>query len=625
MKQNRKNRLISLVMAFAMLLSYIPGAVWAVDATTDIKAIQKPTGISIVEDYDDYVGANWLEMLDLPETVTVTLANNTTQEVPVTWDSSSLDTRTTGYYSLPGTLALPAGATNGQNLEVSITVQVRAYKNLISNPSFEDGITNWRTRGLGSYIATDYPKSGTNALMFGTNAGGLDFWNTDNAALASRVALQGAGQYYFAVNVRQTPDATANVTNFYARIHYVNPTNGSTSSPALAPNGDGNKITVSKDGYTKTSGICTLAGDVTWLRIRCYASKSVSTTWETTGLRFDDVELVALKVALKAEPAAVAQIKTELLSRAVILDYPKYVENWKSELNLPATVEVLTDNGSTVSVGVTWSYAGLDFTKYGKYTLVGKLDDSSFPNPKELTVQQTIYVSKASNIIPNGDFENGTANWSGWMASGIADPSKKGNQILLVKKSQMSTSVAGSMALYENADGISKLVEAAAASGAGQYYYAVDAMSAPFDAQTPARSDVEAWLDLRVSTAGAATNIISGASTAKTKLSTTEWTTISTLVNMDSSWNWMRTDIKSNATAAEPGAIYLDNFRLVPINVPIAKGQEPADIEEILEEVPVRAVVQDYDQYAGEFWQSALGLPAAVQVRTANGIYAFSG
>ena len=121
-------------MVVAMLLSYIPGAVWAVDATTDIKAIQKPTGISIVEDYDDYVGANWLEMLDLPETVTVTLANNTTQEVPVTWDSSRLDTRTTGYYSLPGTLALPTGVTNGKNLTVAITVQVRQYSNLIANP-----------------------------------------------------------------------------------------------------------------------------------------------------------------------------------------------------------------------------------------------------------------------------------------------------------------------------------------------------------------------------------------------------------------------------------------------------------------------------------------------------------
>ena len=97
-----------MALTLAMLLSYIPGAVWAVDSTTDIKAIQKPTGISIVEDYDDYLGDSWLEQLGLPASVTVTLADNTTTQLPVTWDASILDTRTTGYYSLPGTVTLPA-------------------------------------------------------------------------------------------------------------------------------------------------------------------------------------------------------------------------------------------------------------------------------------------------------------------------------------------------------------------------------------------------------------------------------------------------------------------------------------------------------------------------------------
>ena len=46
-------RIASLVLAALMLLSYVPAAAWAVDSTTDIKAIEKPTGIIIVEDYDD--------------------------------------------------------------------------------------------------------------------------------------------------------------------------------------------------------------------------------------------------------------------------------------------------------------------------------------------------------------------------------------------------------------------------------------------------------------------------------------------------------------------------------------------------------------------------------------------
>ena len=143
MKHKALKRVAALALTVVMLLSYIPVATWAVDSTTDIKAIQKPTGISIVEDYDDYIGDNWLERLELPKFVTVTLADNTAVEVPVTWDTSTLDTRRTGFYSLPGTVALPAGATNGQNLTVTITVQVRNAVNLFENPGFESGTTKW--------------------------------------------------------------------------------------------------------------------------------------------------------------------------------------------------------------------------------------------------------------------------------------------------------------------------------------------------------------------------------------------------------------------------------------------------------------------------------------------------
>ena len=108
-----------------MLLGYIPGTSWAVDSSTDIKAIQRPTGLSIVEDYDDYFGDEWLDKLGLPEKVTVTLADGSAAEAAVTWDTTPLAPRTTGYYYLPGEVTLPNGATNGQNLDVFITIQVR--------------------------------------------------------------------------------------------------------------------------------------------------------------------------------------------------------------------------------------------------------------------------------------------------------------------------------------------------------------------------------------------------------------------------------------------------------------------------------------------------------------------
>ena len=126
-------RIASLALVIAMLLSCIPGTVWAVDNGTDIQAITRPTGLSIVENYDDYFGADWLDQLGFPETVKVTLADGSETDAAVTWNTDSLDPRKPGYYFLPGEVTLPVGATNGQNLEVSITIQVRPYENLFEN------------------------------------------------------------------------------------------------------------------------------------------------------------------------------------------------------------------------------------------------------------------------------------------------------------------------------------------------------------------------------------------------------------------------------------------------------------------------------------------------------------
>ena len=60
MKINTK-RIVAWMLTLVILLSYFPVTTWAVDTTTDIKAIQKPTGISIVEDFDDYYGETWVD------------------------------------------------------------------------------------------------------------------------------------------------------------------------------------------------------------------------------------------------------------------------------------------------------------------------------------------------------------------------------------------------------------------------------------------------------------------------------------------------------------------------------------------------------------------------------------
>ena len=612
-------------MALVMLISYMPATVWAVDADTDITAIEKPTGLAIVEDYDDYFGDNWESELSLPGTVKVTLADGSKADAAVTWDTSVLDTRTTGYYSIPGEVTLPAGATNSQNLKATITVQVREYKNLIANGDFENGTTGWKGWTLSA--VTD-PTNSANKVLFAktssiktTSGGGQIIYQKDDATINALVAAferEGAGQYYFAIDAMSAPyDASSTArTDIDAWVNLRYNTNGTNSNTSVGIDTD--KIRLSATEWTTLSEIGDMQDAWNWLRSDVVCKGSTATA---AAVYIDNVQLVPLKVPLKAEPASITEIKTEILSRKVVLNYPDYVgEGWKTELGLPASVEVLTDNGSTVEVDVTWSFAGLDFTKYGKYTLVGTLDDSSFPNPKGLTAQQNIYVVKERNALPNGGFETDLSNWKGWTLSAVTDPIDSLDKVLYAKTSAIKTASGGGQIIFQRDDAATgALLDSITTEGAGQYYFAVDAMSAPYDANTPARTDIETWINLRYNTNGSSSNTSVGATTDHVTLSTTKWTTLGTVVTIESAWNWLRSDAVCRGLSDGAAAVYLDDFQLIPLNVTIAKGEEPAEIEEVISELPVHAVVVDYDKYVGANWQTALGLPEQVEVRTANG------
>ena len=206
-------RFASLALAAVILFGCVSGVVSAADIGTDIQAIQRPTGLLIAENYDDYFGDSWLKELGLPQFVTVTLANGSKMEVPVTWDATSLDPRTPGYYFLPGTVALPNGATNSKNLDVSITIRVQEAKNLFSNPSFEVDRSNWgfgydcrmkiTPAAVGNYaIAVQ-----SNANSASTSYRMFEAGDAESVRLAALVAELGAGQYYIGGQARDYTQA----------------------------------------------------------------------------------------------------------------------------------------------------------------------------------------------------------------------------------------------------------------------------------------------------------------------------------------------------------------------------------------------------------------------------------
>ena len=137
MKTNMKS-IISLALAFALVISCIPGTALVTLATEAATTYDKPTGRSIAVNYDGYMeaeGKDWAEELlaTLPANATIDGAG----EYAITWPTADevkaiVNPDLTGFYSIPGVVDGIRGA-------VAATIQVREVANMLYNPSFEAG------------------------------------------------------------------------------------------------------------------------------------------------------------------------------------------------------------------------------------------------------------------------------------------------------------------------------------------------------------------------------------------------------------------------------------------------------------------------------------------------------
>ena len=611
-------RLLPLALVFAMLLSYFPSAV-AADSSTDIQAIAKPQGISIVEDYDDYVGADWVSQLGLPQSVELTLANGTTAAALVTWDPSVIDVRTPGYYSVPGTVALPAGATNGQNLTVAITVQVRKYENLIQNPSFEENLAGWYLRGANPAASqTDlFAADGKYSALLGGNLNYTNFGAADsrNSIITS---IPGAGQYYISAKARSCADTIPSGINFQAKMLYKTADDKGNLSGAKTINGE--KVAVSNAAFVQSSAITDLPGNTGWIRMDLYLSASAVTNFADFAICLDDVELIPLKYALEVEPSAIQEIKTKLPVRAVIQNYPDYVgANWQTELGLPKSVEVLTDNGNVVNVDVQWDCSNLNFAAPGKYAIVGTLD-SAFPNPNNLAAVQIVYVREYKNLLPNPSFEG---NLTGWYIRGLNPSAGVTTEVL---KHGRYAAVTGAMSTTSTSSGfadtrntVDQLGAAVALQGEGQYYFSSWARSA-------AKSNVEGMnhqVRLLYKTMGQ-DGVLSSSVTKqadKVELNNKEFTQSKAILNMPANTAWVRMDLYVFAKSAADicdNLIYFDHAELIPLNVIVE--QYEGSMVQVETVIPSRQIIQNYPDYIGESYTEAdLMFPETVKVRSTAG------
>ena len=393
-------RILTFALILAMLVSWLPSTVHAEESISmDITQITAPAAKAIIVNYDQYV-SNVNANLGLPETVTVTLADGTTADVAVTWDTSSLDVNTLGTYSLPGTITLPEGATNSQNLTVTQQIIIREYTNLLSNPSFESGTTGWHFRANTTQV-TSPVKDGTYAAKIDGDPN-ISSWqaqisyvdNSNTTVLADAVQTQGSGQYYFGIWAQSAAATTSENAAFITVMRYRNPANPTDNGKSTG----GSSISLSSTDYAQSSVICDLPSDVTWVRpeisLRSTQGNVAGAVADISDLSvyLDHAELIPLNVTLPASSDVVECEEPE----AVITNSGTAF----TDLALPSTVNVKLASGSSVALGVTWSAEGYDSNTLGSQTIYGTLDlANTYTNPNNITAQITVVV-KAIGTAP---------------------------------------------------------------------------------------------------------------------------------------------------------------------------------------------------------------------------------
>ena len=393
-------RILTFALILAMLVSWLPSTVHAEESISmDITQITAPAAKAIIVNYDQYV-SNVNANLGLPETVTVTLADGTTADVAVTWDTSSLDVNTLGTYSLPGTITLPEGATNSQNLTVTQQIIIREYTNLLSNPSFESGTTGWHFRANTTQV-TSPVKDGTYAAKIDGDPN-ISSWqaqisyvdNSNTTVLADAVQTQGSGQYYFGIWAQSAAATTSENAAFITVMRYRNPANPTDNGKSTG----GSSISLSSTDYAQSSVICDLPSDVTWVRpeisLRSTQGNVAGAAADISDLSvyLDHAELIPLNVTLPASSDVVECEEPE----AVITNSGTAF----TDLALPSTVNVKLASGSSVALGVTWSAEGYDSNTLGSQTIYGTLDlANTYTNPNNITAQITVVV-KAIGTAP---------------------------------------------------------------------------------------------------------------------------------------------------------------------------------------------------------------------------------
>ncbi|GIP17643.1 hypothetical protein J40TS1_32850 [Paenibacillus montaniterrae] len=369
-----------------------------------------PVTVKSVAQMDKLIVPNGTELsaLELPEKVEVTLSDDTTLEVAVSWDNGTpaYNGTVAGTYLFSGNLALPAGIDNPGELVASIEVEVEeapivavtvesvAQLDKLIVPNGTElstlelpekvEVTLSDNTTLEVAVAWD---SGTPAYN-GTVAGTYQF--KGNLALPAGIENPGELVASIEVEVEEAPIVAVTVESVAQLDKLIVPTGTEQSALELPEKVE---VTLSDD--------TTLEVAVAWDNGKPAYNGTVAGTYHFKGnlalpAGIDNPGELVASIEIEVEEAPVVAVTVESVAQLDKLIVPYKTE--LIELKLPEKVELTLSDNTTLEVAVAWdngtpAYNG---TVAGTYLFRGNLAlPAGIENPGELVASIEVEVKEA--------------------------------------------------------------------------------------------------------------------------------------------------------------------------------------------------------------------------------------
>lgn len=356
---------------------------------------------ALIENYDQWV-VDVNSSLRLPQTVTVITDNGNAVNVDVEWNTENLKYDTVGEYELTGLLkASEAGLANTEHLTATQKVLVRSYQNLLKNPSFESGTSDWKFMDGPVHTQVTSPVQDGDYAIQSVITSRSQRPNYISQSITNALNESGAGEYYISTWGQLGEDAEiTDGDTYWTRLdiqadgkewEYVGTSYiSSTDLSPAADTADGNKAPVSAQAIIPAKGEWRQSHRRVMLNFERIDQARIE-VGITGGSAFvskvyiDHAELVPLNVTLPAD--------NDIASCASLPEIRVYEGTAFGALDLPNTVEVTLKDGKIQSLPVIWS-EGTYLTIPGIYTINGSFDLTGrvVTNRKRIVPQITVVV-----------------------------------------------------------------------------------------------------------------------------------------------------------------------------------------------------------------------------------------